>query len=279
MQAAFGAAPSAAGPAILDAAQPKLVEIYPTLQAPPAAAPATSAANAGTSDGPTVTGPEFSIIQDSRDPLSAGVPDDVETPFRNDLLDNGQTAAIAAQNNAAAPPGRALTPQALLRGLVNSIQGGGGGGSSGGGAGGGSGNGGANADAETSFIEQAIADLVVEVLNPEVTAEGLVTFSIAGFGQFALILSAETGGLFFVDLERGTAIKVLQETPDSLELLARRDRGGGAGNVHGRSTGLQRFLDFIDRYIAPVVTSPITLAVVFLFGIIWVVFRLSAARA
>lgn len=169
------------------------------------------------------------------------------------------------------PPGSSLAD--LARGLVNQTSA-----NQGGGGRAGAGNARTTDALLGTLIDAALTELVIEIINPEADAEGLVTFSIAGFGSFTLMSSNEAGGLFLVDLDRGTAIK-LSDSPgraDRRRSAAGTPTDATAGTPAGGSHSFDRFLYFLNRYILPVITSPITLAAIALFMMIWVVWRLSA---
>lgn len=213
--------------------------------------------------------------------LSATPEDETGNSVRDRLLgiappslDNA--GASDAAGAAGASPEDARTLGTIARGLLNSSgagQGVAGGGTTGGGA--------AGEQSSVSFIDDVIADLIVDVLNPDITADGLVTFSIVGFGNFALILMEETGGVFFIDLESGTAIKIFEEDSNALTTAVRRNAAntGSSAGPQGSSGAMQKVLRFLDEYIFPVLTSPITIAAFGLFAVIWLVFRISASRS
>lgn len=134
-----------------------------------------------------------------------------------------------------------------------------------------------NTDSPTpSLLDATLNNLIITILNPDLTTEGIVTFSIAGFGEFALLLLQESGGIFLVDMESGKAVKFSEA--GSLQINGPRttNREGLAIQERRSSNALQRVLELLERNVLPIVTSPITLATIVLFGIIWVVWRLSA---
>lgn len=126
-----------------------------------------------------------------------------------------------------------------------------------------------------SLLDTSLNNLIITILNPDLTTEDMVTFSIAGFGEFALLLLQESGGIFLVDLESGTAVKFSESGRDPFSGLVSATRGAAGQQDRAPSNALQRVLEILERNVLPIVTSPITLAVIFLFGIIWVFWRLS----
>lgn len=134
----------------------------------------------------------------------------------------------------------------------------------------------AGATATQSLIDATLDSLIVTILNPQLSAEGMVTFSIAGFGEFALLLLQESGGIFLVDMETGTAVKFSESGERRVSGAISANRGGTGQQERAQSNALQRVLETLERNVLPVITSPITLATIVLFGIIWVVWRISA---
>ena len=127
-----------------------------------------------------------------------------------------------------------------------------------------------------SLLDETLTNLIVTVLNPSLTAEGIVTFSIAGFGDFALLLLQESGGIFLVDMENGTAVKFAEGNSTQISgPISRKAISSGQQDLPP-SNALQQVLEILHNTVLPIVTSPITLATIALFSIIWVVWRLSA---
>lgn len=138
---------------------------------------------------------------------------------------------------------------------------------------------GGNADgsnATSSLLDATLNNLIITILNPELATEGMVTFSIAGFGEFALLLLQESGGIFLVDMESGTAVKFSETLGTVIDGPVSANRGAAGQQDRAPSNALQRVLELLERNVLPIITSPITLATIMLFGIIWVVWRLSA---
>lgn len=132
------------------------------------------------------------------------------------------------------------------------------------------------APATQSLIDATLDSLIVTILNPQLSAEGMVTFSIAGFGEFALLLLQESGGIFLVDMETGTAVKFSESGDRRVSGTISTKRSSTGQQERAQSNALQRVLETLERNVLPIITSPITLATIVLFGIIWVVWRISA---
>lgn len=126
-----------------------------------------------------------------------------------------------------------------------------------------------------SLLDATLNNLIVTILNPDLTTEGMVTFSIAGFGEFALLLLQESGGIFLVDMESGTAVKFSEATGTRIAGTRSTNRERAEQKNRAPSNALQRVLEILERNVLPIITSPITLATIVLFGLIWVVWRLS----
>jgi hypothetical protein len=276
--------PAGAGPSIPEVAAPEFSDPLSRLREQPAAARPQPAARpaAGAAQAPAAgaADPAFTILGETgTERLGDVEPDDspelLQGRFRgetNDPLD-GETAFSSGGGRV--PAGSSLAD--LAQALINQ-----------GPAGGGAGGGGQSRSAAQGAIEErsllatvldeTLTEVVISVLNPKIETDGLISFSIAGFGSFALMSTGETGGIFFVDMEAGTAIKIYNSaTPGDLQQgIGGISAAGGLQQPTGTSNSLQRILEFLDRYILPVVTSPITLAAVALFAMIWFVWRVSA---
>lgn len=131
-------------------------------------------------------------------------------------------------------------------------------------------------NATSSLLDATLNNLIITILNPELATEGMVTFSIAGFGEFALLLLQESGGIFLVDMESGTAVKFSETSGSIIDGPVSTSRGTAEQKGRPASNALQRVLELLERNVLPIITSPITLATVMLFSIIWVVWRISA---
>ena len=203
--------------------------------------------------------------------------DDLREFVRNEFL--GQSDSADADPRIADTGINAQNPQAsasnLVRALVNTIPGEAG--AVDGAVGSPQQNGGQSLIG--TVIDATLVDLVSAMLNPKIAADGMVTFSIAGFGEFALLLLAENQGIFLVDLNQGSAFKIGGVSPEG----SRRSLSGNTGEVNrslegaqvGSSNGLVRLIDLFNRNIVPVVVSPITLSMIVLFSILWIIWRLS----
>ena len=133
-----------------------------------------------------------------------------------------------------------------------------------------------NAGGTPSLLDETLTNLIITALNPSLTAEGLVTFSIAGFGEFALLLLQESGGIFLVDMESGTAVKFAEGSSTRINGPISQNAISTGQQDLPPSNALQHVIEILHNTVLPIVTSPITLATVALFSIIWVVWRLSA---
>ncbi len=128
----------------------------------------------------------------------------------------------------------------------------------------------------SSLLDETLTNLILTTLNPTLTAEGIVTFSIAGFGEFALLLLQESGGIFLVDMESGTAVKFAEGSDARTGGQISSNTGRPGQQDRPPSNALQHAIEFLERTVLPILTSPITLATVALFSIIWLVWRLSS---
>lgn len=266
-----------AGPALLPEADPKfndpLAKIRPTeAEIAPATSPNDLPPRIVNQDAGAFTiigNPEAGELE------QPGETDDLTEIVRDEFLGqsgNADTPEEAADSAAGVENAESSTAN-LVRALVNTVPG----------------EGGGNTGGDTaqqaggpgligSVIDATLIDLISTMLNPKLEADGMVTFSIAGFGEFALLLLQESGGLFIVDLESGTAVKFSEGTSVSdAGRISRQQQGAGAEN-RGTSNALQRLLEILERNVVPIVTSPITLATIVLFSMIWIVWRISASR-
>lgn len=219
----------------------------------------------------------FTIIGDqSTDGLNEPEVDDLTRSVRDEILGRDTIEDdLGAGDSASA--GSAGSTADIVRALVNAVPGqervagAAGSGQS-------SGRRGGNGDLVASVIDATVTELVITLLNPEQAADGMVTFSIAGFGDFALLHLQENNSFFVVDLESGAAMKVARgarslSTGDPLQRSTGKEP---ARQVRGKSNALQKVLSFLEDNILPFVQSPITLAALGLFSIIWIIWRLSS---
>lgn len=184
------------------------------------------------------------------------------------VLDNGAGDSVGADSSGSA--------SGIVRALVNSVPGqAGAAGPSGAAQRGGDGG---NRGLVASVIDATVTDLVVTLLNPEQAADGMVTFSIAAFGNFALLHLQENNSFFVVDLDGGTALKIArgEQSLTAGSTLQRSASKEQTRQVRGKSNALQRVISFLEDNVLPFVQSPITLAALGLFSIIWIIWRLSA---
>ena len=267
------ASPARAGPAILPTAQPDFQDPLSRIRAPAARFPDTNAGNS--QDDPTgASDPGFTIIGDQgSDGLQEPESDDLTQAVRDELLGRARDQTVPGDNGGAESTAAGTSGSAaeIVRALVNTVPG-----QSGGAAGGGRQNG--NGGLIASVIDSTVTDLVVTLLNPEQATDGMVTFSIAGFGDFALLHLQENDSLFIVDLDGGTAIKVSEGGQTGVQNTEIRRNAGGETQRQGsgKSNALQRVISFLEDNVLPFIQSPITLAAVGLFSIIWIIWRISA---
>ena len=262
-----------AGPTVHSAAQPDFRD--PLANARPAATAALDSTinPIGNTSPDSVRIPLVSDLGPLGDRVDTGLEqaqtDDIARTVRDEFLGGGPANSATGSDTAGDSPDG--SPASILQALVNSVPGGS--------ADTGTGQTGENTNAASSassIIDATLNNMIITILNPDLTTEGMVTFSIAGFGEFALLLLQESGSMFLVDMDSGKAVK-FSEVGDT------RVSGRISGNDEGTgrqerapSNALQRVLEILERNVLPVITSPITLATIVLFGIIWVVWRLSA---
>ena len=268
------------GPTILQSAQPGLPAPLTAPRVPPAGSlGATPPEISNNTEIGGAAGSGFTIIGDQGTSGLQGAEDnDLTRTVRDELTGGAENQALSdPRENTGATAGESTGSTAdIVRALVNSVPGEAApGGESGGGQ---SASGGLIA----SVIDATVTDLVVTLLNPEQTTDGMVTFSIAGFGDFALLHLQENNSFFVVDLNGGTAIKFAQgDQPLRPSGTVQRTTGGAGGKeppkqLGGKSNALQRVIAFLEDNILPFIQSPITLAALGLFSIIWIIWRLSA---
>ena len=261
---AAGSTAAHAGPALLPEAQPDFQDPLSRIR------PDVPAANAAAAASGLSTGGTFTVIGG---PEAGALP----TPDRDELTQTVRDQFLGQPGGNPAATGSAANGQAadqstenLIRALVNTVPGGG--------SGGGNGRGDQEGDSSivSSVIDATLIDLISTMLNPKLATDGMVTFSIAGFGEFALLLLQETGGFFIVDMESGQAMKFSEGVRLSNDGRIANRRPGARSDERGSSNALQRLLDILERNVVPIVTSPITLATIVLFSMIWIIWRISA---
>lgn len=282
------------GPAILSTAQPAFQDPLSGARAPVIEQRGDAVSGLQNSEQPPsdsvgANDAGFTIIGDTgTSGLEEPENNDLTQAVRDELLGRARVpdtseSRLSADETAGETTGSAAS---IVRVLLNSVPGQnagvgvGVGVSAGARAGGGAGNTGPRADGSliASVIDSTVTDLVIALLNPEQAADGMVTFSMAGFGEFALLRLQENNSFFIVDMRGGTAIKFAQGEQNiiSPERIQRSTGTELPPTLGAKSNGLQRVLLFLETNVLPFVQSPITLAALGLFSIIWIIWRLSA---
>lgn len=275
-------APVSAGPAILTTTQPDFKDPLSSIRAPTAVGVQPDAGAVVSPDGNTAApgadaeAPGFTIIGNpGTSGLGDSETDDLTRAVRDEILGRpgeqaGGQGGSAADSGAANTSGSAAE---IVRSLVNTVPNEAASSTGPGNAGQSQGGG-----LIASVIDATVTDLVVTLLNPQQATEGMVTFSIAGFGDFALLHLQENDSLFIVDLNGGKAIKFAQgdQTAAPTGEIRQNIANEAPRQVTGKSNALQRIIAFLEDNVLPFIQSPITLATFGLFSIIWVIWRLSS---
>lgn len=276
-----------AGPAILSTAQPDFEDPLSSVTQPASGRFGATGDQRALNSGASIEAvrgtdnSDFTIIGDqSTTGLQEPEIDDLTRAVRDEIL--GRSELQQDSDNRIGPDAAAADTSGsaaeIVRALVNTVPG------QVGGAGpgirqGGQGRQGDNSNLLASVIDETVTDLVVTLLNPEQATDGMVTFSIAGFGDFALLHLQENNSFFLVDLDGGSAIKITRgdDVTAPRKTLQRSTGQEALRPVGQKSNALQSVISFLEDNILPFVQSPITLATVGLFSIIWVIWRLSAS--
>jgi len=133
-------------------------------------------------------------------------------------------------------------------------------------------------------VSEVVGDWLSHIFQPTVAVEGLVSFSIAGFGNFAIVANEEGRRIGVMDLDSG---KVLTVSIGPRPLAVRREgavavidtRASSERNRRrGRPTQLSDVIGAIASFLYEFVTSPLKVSLLLLLFIIWGVWRASASR-
>ncbi len=131
-------------------------------------------------------------------------------------------------------------------------------------------------------VSETVSDWLGQVLRPTTGVEGLVSFSVVGFGNFAIVASEDSRRIGVMDLNSGRVMTVstnhIAARSGNTVMIDRRT----TGEHKRRRTRATRFSDVIGAIVAflyEFVTSPLKMSFVILALIVWGVWRVSASRA
>jgi len=137
-------------------------------------------------------------------------------------------------------------------------------------------------DPVAAQVSETVSDWLGHVFRPTAGVEGLVSFSVVGFGNFAIVASEDSRRIGVMDLNSGRVMTVstghVSIRPGSTVMIERK----ASGDQKRRRTRVTRFSDVIGAIVAflyEFVTSPLKMSFVILTLIAWGVWRASASRA
>lgn len=143
---------------------------------------------------------------------------------------------------------------------------------------------GAAGDPIAEKVSEMVSDWLGHIFQPTAAVEGLVSFSIAGFGNFAIVADEEGRRIGVMDLDSG---KVLTVSTGPRPIAVRRggpiaviDTGAPSERARRRGppTGLSDVIGAIVSFLYDFVTSPLKLSFLVLLLIAWGIWRASASR-
>ncbi|MCZ6666118.1 MAG: hypothetical protein O7B81_12490, partial [Gammaproteobacteria bacterium] len=145
-----------------------------------------------------------------------------------------------------------------------------------------SGNGGSMLAAILDFaLDQEMLDFIFSVLSPSLEPSGLISFSIAGLGNFVMVLSEEIGALKIIDLDSGNTL-VLRSRPQGLSAQSRQnlDRTSGRQRRGAESRiTIQQFIMIIRQFFLSILQDPRFISIFVIFSLLWLVWILYRRRA
>ncbi len=269
-------ADGSAGPTIHSAAKPDFSDPLSNArpQTPGTAADNTAGDNTGSNSGIVELESELGILGNrANGDLQEEQTDDIAETVRDEFLGQGPRQVTGRDDSASLDSivdQQDGSSSGVIRALINSVPG------ETSGDQGGQNRSAGGASSTASILDDTLTNLVATILNPTLSAEGLVTFSIVGFGDFALLLLQESGGIFLVDMESGSAVTFAEGSNRRANRLNSTNTNASGQPDRPPSNAFQKVVEFLEKTVLPIVTSPITLASIALFGLIWVVLRLSA---
>lgn len=140
---------------------------------------------------------------------------------------------------------------------------------------------GGGGDLVAERVSETVSDWLGHVFRPTAGIEGLVSFSVVGFGNFAIVASEDSRRIGVMDLNSGRVMTVSTShagvRPGGTVMIERK----ASGNQRPRRTRATRFSDVIGAIVAflyEFVTSPLKMSFTILALIAWGVWRASASR-
>lgn len=123
-------------------------------------------------------------------------------------------------------------------------------------------------------------EMIGRIFRPTVEPTGLISFSMAGLGNFILLLSEARDGVRIVDADTGETVASYRGpgtgSSDAFGLLANRAPGLRPGPGGGRGVSLGRFLSEVWKTVVDFATEPLAILAAVLFVIMWVLWTLRS---
>lgn len=129
-------------------------------------------------------------------------------------------------------------------------------------------------------LDQEMLDLIFSVLSPSLEPGGLISFSIAGLGNFVMVLSDEIGALKIVDLDGGN-ILVLRSRPQDFYAQSRQNLDLTSGGQRRRAVSritFRQFLLNVRQFFVFIVQDPRFIGIFVIFSLLWLVWILYRRR-
>lgn len=133
------------------------------------------------------------------------------------------------------------------------------------------GNSAARAALMAPILDAETVTLLTSVIRPTLEPDGLITFSLAGFGRFMLNFSSDIGSIVLIDLERGDVIRFTH--PRLAGSSGAGDRAYAGRTPEKRSSDLRSNLFWrILYYMIRAAKEPLVvtgLVILLIFSLVW----------
>ncbi|MFQ5786117.1 MAG: hypothetical protein ACE5H8_15025 [Alphaproteobacteria bacterium] len=134
-------------------------------------------------------------------------------------------------------------------------------------------------------VNEAVFGIISTILRPTISVEGLVSFSIIGLGNFAIMVTENRRELSVVDLKSGKQVRVkhdensYQRDYDFDPLLDTASGTQKARPDTGAVSELRARIRKIVGYVYDTITDPLKMSFFFLLVIMWTLWRFAGRNA
>ncbi len=127
-----------------------------------------------------------------------------------------------------------------------------------------------------SPAEAAIGRLISHIFRPSIGIDGLVSFSIMGFGNFAIVVTEDREQVGVIDIDTGRARTFSARSAPSGAAARSAAASGPREPRRPASRAATRLIDLVNAildYLLETITSPLRMSVLLLLMLLWGVWR------